>query len=177
MSWFTESLLGAQVTWERNGQWQSLTLPFTFSGHALHLPQEQSYSGHLRASRKNWQQQGSGWGSGPGGEDMQVPFSVGEGGSRQVPALMPLRTLLSVVSWAPIPVAGTDSAAVRAIALKASVTAFPQVPGSWWASLLGSSGWWNLSQQQENGNVNFRAPAPHTHLPSSPRGSKSGRRE
>ena len=45
-----------------------------------------------------------------------------------------------LVPWAPIYVSGTDSAAVRAIALKASVTAVPQVPGSWWASLLGSSG-------------------------------------
>lgn len=45
-----------------------------------------------------------------------------------------------LVPWVPISVAGTDSAAVWAIALKASVTAFPQVPGSWWASLLGSSG-------------------------------------
>ena len=86
----------------------------------------------------------------------RVPFPEGEGGSRQVPALMPVRTSLNVVGlgfwgtvpstptplvpWAPIYVSGTDSAAVRAIALKASVTAFPQVPGSWWASLLGSSG-------------------------------------
>ena len=35
-----------------------------------------------------------------------------------------------LVPWVPISVAGTDSAAVWAIALKASVTAFPQVPGS-----------------------------------------------
>lgn len=114
--------------------------------------QKQSYSVCLTTSRKMWEQPGSGWGSGPGGEDMQVPFSEG-GGSRQVPALMLVRTLLNLVGlgfwhtqppplapWVPISVAGTDSAAVWAIALKASVTAFPQVPGSWWASLLGSSG-------------------------------------
>ena len=39
----------------------------------------------------------SGWGSGPGGEDMQIPCPEGEGGNRQVPALMLVRTLLNLV--------------------------------------------------------------------------------
>lgn len=59
--------------------------------------QEQSYSVCLATSRKKWEQLGSGWGSGPGGEDMQVPCPEGKGGNRQVPALMLVRTLLNLV--------------------------------------------------------------------------------
>lgn len=55
---FPWKFVGAPVTWESNCQWQSLALPFSFSGSTLQPLRRESYSTCLETSRKKWKHQG-----------------------------------------------------------------------------------------------------------------------